>query len=106
MDLESLWWLAGAAFVAPYAISYLKADGWTAQRTRLFAVVVSVALGVVAYATQFGWAAISFDNVEMMLAEGTGVWFLGQVVYDKLVGGTALEVTAAATKVGILPVAA
>ncbi len=106
MDPTTLWWLTGAAFVAPYAISYLKADDWTPQRKRLFAVAVSVVLGVAAYATQHGWAAVSFDNAEMMLAEGTGVWFLGQIVYDKLVGGTALEVSAAGTKVGLLPTGA
>ena len=105
MNLESLWWLVGAAGIAPYLISYLAAEEWPKQRKRLFAAVVSVALGVVAFATQFGWAAVSFGNLELMLAEGTGVWFLGQIVYDKLVSGTALEVTAAATKVGVLPTA-
>jgi len=102
MELETLWWIGGASLVAPYAISYLKAADWEPQRKRLFAIVVSLVLGVAAYTTQNGLSALSFSNFEAMMANGTGVWFLGQIVYEKLIGGTSLEVSAAASPAGVV----
>jgi hypothetical protein len=97
-----LWWIGSAALLAPYAISYMKAAHWEPQTKRLFAVGVSVALGVAAFITQHG-ISVSVANLELMAAQGTGVWALGQIVYAHLVSGTSLETKLAQTRAGLLP---
>ena len=103
MGDETIWWIGGAAVVAPYLISYLKAADWPAQRQRIFALVMSVVLGVVAYGSEHGFDALTAGGSEGIVTTAVAVWALGQLVYSNLVSGTALEGTLSTTRAGLLP---
>jgi len=101
MNIEGIGWIAGAAFVTPYLVSYLKAGTWSTQAKRYLSIGVSIVLGAAAYGTQYGFDTMAVSTLDEALTMGGVVWALGQLVYANIVSGTALEVKVAGTKAGL-----
>ncbi len=94
------WLNAILAFFLPLAISFLKKASWSPQVKRVFAFVISAALGVVTVGFNQEWAfASTSDFFKLTLASITQIWIIAQVAYMSFWQDTKTEVALATSGV-------